>query len=244
MALVEQEHKEFDEYLARLTELAPGTPQVMLLQAAAAHREGDTDKAIELASRTYEAAPGTKTMLELVGYQNAGGNRAEATQLLQQWVKDHPQDVPARLALAGSLENNQQAEEAAAHYATVLEHAPDNVAALNNLAWHLRSKDRSRAESYAQKANSLAPDQPQILDTLAVIEFLGGDYRRAHRSIERALAAAPDSPSLLYHRAMIIAEMGEQTRAISQLQSLLAEGATDFPERADAAALLAKLKAN
>ena len=243
MALAERKYDEFDAYLARLIEFAPDAPQVLSLKAAAAQRDGDTNAAIKLASQAFEAAPDTTTLLALVGHQNAGGNGAEAQQQLQQWVNDHPQDIPVRLALAGNLQSANRADDAAAQYIAVLALDPDNVAALNNLAWHLRISDRPRAATYIQKAASLAPDHPQVLDTLAVIEFLDGDYRRAHRSIERALVGSPGSPSLLYHRAMIEAAAGEKAAAITQLQSLLADGATDFPERADAAALLAELKA-
>ena len=66
------------------------------------------------------------------------------------------------------------------------------------------------------------------------------NYRNAERNIKRALAAAPDQPSILYHSAMIAAALNDQPVARSTLEKLLAAN-TDFPEIAEAKALLAQL---
>ena len=56
-----------------------------------------------------------------------------------------------------------------------------------------------------RKASNLAPDQPDLLDTLAVIESINGDHQTAQHTIQRALAARPDDLSMRYHEAMIVA---------------------------------------
>ena len=125
-------------------------------------------------------------------------------------------------------------------YEEVVKLDPKNLVALNNLAWLIREKDPARALDVARKAADIAPDSPEVLDTLAVVEYLNKDYRRAERSIDRALNAQPENPSLLYHSAMIDAALEDAPQARATLEALLAAH-TDFPEIADAKALLARL---
>jgi cellulose synthase operon protein C len=115
-----------------------------------------------------------------------------------------------------------------------------NLVALNNLAWLIREKEPVQALDYARRAAELAPDSAEVLDTLAVVEYLNKDYRRAERSIDRALNQQPDNPSLLYHSAMIDVALEDESQARATLEELL-ESNAEFPELAEAKALLAQL---
>ena len=145
------------------------------------------------------------------------------------------------MSLARSLQLNQQTGEAKIHYEQILQLEPDNVVALNNLAWHIRNENPGKALEYARKASSIAPESADVLDTLAVVEHINKDYDRAQRSIERALNQSPNNPSLLYHSAMISAATGESAAAIDTLEGLL-NGGTDFPEIDQANELLVALR--
>jgi putative PEP-CTERM system TPR-repeat lipoprotein len=240
LSLVEQAPEQFEQYLDTLLTLAPEAPDVLRLQAIAAQRAGDTDEALAHATRAYTASPGTQTLLELVGYQKLAGQDEEARKSLQQWIGEHPEDVAVRLALANDLQVENNLEGAQAQYTAVVKLDPDNVMALNNLAWNLRLEDPAKALDYIRRAAQAAPERAEVLDTLAVIEHLNGENRLAHRNIQRALAAAPDNLSMRYHKAMIEAALGEKEQAATALESLLAEG--EFPERAEAEKLLASLR--
>ena len=120
----------------------------------------------------------------------------------------------------------------------MIETDPDNVIALNNLAWNLRLEEPRQALQYIRRAAQAAPERPEVLDTLAVVEHLNGESRAAYRNIERALKGSPQNPSMRYHKAMIGAALGEEDQAMALLEELLADEATEFPERAEAEALL------
>ena len=92
------------------------------------------------------------------------------------------------------------------------------------------------------RAATIAPDFPDILDTLAVIESLNGNHDAAILSIRRALVGAPNDLSMRYHQAEIEANMGATDEAISSLEELVAQDADEFAERAEAKKLLASLK--
>ncbi|WP_162846194.1 XrtA/PEP-CTERM system TPR-repeat protein PrsT [Seongchinamella sediminis] len=242
LALAEQRPEDFDQHLQALQQLAPGAAEVLRLSAIAALRAEDTGGAVQLATRAFETAPSTQTLLELVSYQKRAGKAEAAMQLMQQWVDDHPDDVAARLALGNDLQLANDVPAAQKQFLAVVERAPANVMALNNLAWNLRQDEPAQALEYIRRAARAAPERPEVLDTLAVIEHLNGENRAAYRNIERALIGAPENPSMRYHKAMIGASLGEKHQAIALLEELLVEGAPDFPEREEAAQLLKRLQ--
>ena len=145
------------------------------------------------------------------------------------------------MAIANSLLKAQRVDEARSHFEQVVDLDPRNVVALNNLAWLVREVEPVKALEYARLASSIAPDSAEVLDTLAVVEYLNKDYKQAGRSIERALRHSPDNPSLLYHSAMISAAVGNKSIAIGVLELLLKSGA-DFPELDQANALFVALE--
>jgi Tfp pilus assembly protein PilF len=163
-----------------------------------------------------------------------------ALEVYQNWLQEHPDDVAARMSAANTLQKNLQDDEASLHYEEVLKADADNAVALNNQAWILREKNPEKALEYARRASTLAPQSGEVLDTLAVIEYLRKDYKRATLSIEHALQASPNNPSIIYHGAMIAAVTGDKSGARTTLSKLL-EVDRDFPEREEARALLAEL---
>ncbi len=241
LAVSDGEKEQFAQYLATLVKLAPDAPDVLRLQALSEAQNGNAAEALVLAQRVFTLAPTTQALLELTSYQMAAGNDGAARVSLQQWIKDHPNDVAVRLALASNLERGMNVPGAQAQYLAVLELQPDNISALNNLAWSLRIENPQRALEYVQRASKLAPDMPAVLDTLAVVEYHNGNHQSARQAIQRALAGAPDNASMRYHQAMIDAALGEKDKAIAVLQEVLAKDAGEFPERAEAEKLLKTL---
>ena len=242
LSLSEQVLDDFEQYLETLLQLAPDTTDVLRLSAIAAQRAGNTVEALTLAKRAFAASPGTQTLLEKVGYQKLAEQSDAAKKSLQAWIAGHPNDVAARLALANDLQIANDLESAQIQYTAVVTVDPDNVTALNNLAWNLRLEDPALALEYIRRAAQAAPERAEVLDTLALIEHLNGQHRLAYRNVQRALTTAPDNLSMRYHKAMIEAALGEKQKAITALGALLVEGSGDFPERAEAESLLASLR--
>jgi cellulose synthase operon protein C len=240
LAVVTNDNEEFERQLTKLEELAPEDPDVLLLKAASAQRSGDLEKARELAAKAFSLVQSAGTVVALANYEEAGGDREGAQRLLADWLRQKPGDVAVRMAYAASLQVGAMPEQAAQQYAEVVKLESRNLVALNNLAWLIREKEPVQALDYARRAAELAPDSAEVLDTLAVVEYLNKDYRRAERSIDRALNQQPDNPSLLYHSAMIDVALEDESQARATLEELL-ESNAEFPELAEAKALLAQL---
>ncbi len=243
VAISDGEKEQFAQYLTTLVKLAPEAPDVLRLQALSEAQNGNAAEALALAQRVFSLVPSTPSILELTAYQMAAGNSGDARVSLQKWITEHPNDVAVRLALASDLERGMNLPGAQAQYLAVLELQPDNINALNNMAWGLRLENPKKALQYIRRASNLAPEVPAVLDTLAVVEYHNGDYQNARLHIQKALAGAPDNVSMRYHQAMIDAALGEKDKALAALQELLAKEAGEFPERAEAEKLLQSLKA-
>jgi putative PEP-CTERM system TPR-repeat lipoprotein len=232
---------EFEEQVAMLTELAPDNPDVLLLRSAAANNAGAIKQAIGFADKAFKLAPSSNSVISLAAYEKLAGDRKTALRRLAAWLEENPEDIPVRMAYAGTLMSDQQVPQSTTQYAIILQADPNNVLALNNQAWILKEEAPDRALEYARRAAQLAPDSPDILDTLAVIEYTNAEYDQAQRNILRALKASPDNPTLRYHSAMIAAALNDKAGARKTLERLLAANPT-FPERDSAKALLAQLQ--
>jgi Flp pilus assembly protein TadD len=230
------------EQLAVLNELSSEHPGVLRLRASLARVEGDQETASSLLEDVFETSPSTASMLSVARQKWSMGEQAAAVVLQEQWAEEHPDDLAAKLALAGSYGQQDQVELAIAQYQRVLQKDKQNVAALNGLAWHLRNTEPAKALEYAERAAELEPDSALVMDTLAVIQLKNGQVQRAKRSIERVYQKKPNEPAVRYHRAMIDAAAGDKVAAIEALQALLGEGG-DFAEKAEAQQLLVELQA-
>jgi tetratricopeptide (TPR) repeat protein len=100
--------------------------------------------------------------------------------------------LPILMAQADLQMNQQQDQPATELYEQVVLTQPNNVVALNNLAWPLREKNNSRA-------SELASEAPDILDTHGWALHLGGNHADAKPIIEKALALAPDNADIQAH---------------------------------------------
>jgi predicted Zn-dependent protease len=87
-------------------------------------------------------------------------------------------------------------------------------------------------------AAKLAPDNPNVLDTLGWILVQQGQVQRGLEWLGKAKAKAPRSDAIRYHHAAALARAGNRAEARKALQQLL----NDSPEFDDADAARALLK--
>lgn len=185
-------------------------------------------------------SPASIIVLWLDGAVRAQGRGDEAIRLLADWVSQHPDDLMVRNQLATSYLQTGRDQEALEQYRKIVESAPDNMMILNNLAWLLRESDPEQALAYIERAHTLVPGSPQVLDTYAMVQAQRGANGEALSLNQQALDLAPNNPELLYHRAMILRADGKREEAIGILEGLV--GATGAAPAGQAQALLAELQ--
>jgi uncharacterized protein (TIGR03790 family) len=118
--------------------------------------------------------------------------------------------IPAWRALAGAYEQVRKYPEANQAHRRILMLDPDDLPALNNLAYNLAVYENrpNDALPLAARAARLAKRDPLIDDTLAWIHHLLGDDQQALRLLEPARRALPTSATLQFHAARIFRAVG------------------------------------
>lgn len=241
IALLSDDTQAFEDTLAALKKVAPDSSEVLQLEVAYAHKRGDSKLAEELLEGLLEREPTTGNVIALASLRQSTGDLDGAIAQLEGWVEENPKDVTARAKLSEVYGSNNQVKDVMFQCREILELEPDNIAALNNLAWYLLDEDPEQALAYAERAIVLAPDASSVLDTLALAQLKNNNISDARQNIDRALSAAPKNPDVRFHEAMIRAAEGDRSGAIVTLNSLLDRG-EEFSERPAAEAFLKELK--
>ena len=86
----------------------------------------------------------------------------------------------------------------------------------------------------------LAPNNPNVMDTLGYVFLKNGKNDEALKLLKRAADLSPENPSMQYHLALAYNEQGNKAEARESLQRALKLG--NFPEAKEASQLLEKLK--
>ncbi|WP_162913067.1 XrtA/PEP-CTERM system TPR-repeat protein PrsT [Rhodospirillaceae bacterium SYSU D60014] len=212
------------------------------LQADVLRRTGRADKAVAVLSDAFQENPVSPLALDLFLAQRSVGQVEEGIKGLTAWVEAHPDDRPARLALASALIETGDYETASAQYETLVTSDPNDAAALNNLAWLKNELGEPNALDYARRAHDLAPESPEIADTLGWMLVQSEDTAEEGLALLReAATAAPANADIQYHLAYALRASGDQDEAQAILEKLLA---TDqpFTERDAAQSLLTELR--
>jgi cellulose synthase operon protein C len=169
-----------------------------------------------------------------------GGKAADAERLAADWMKAHPKDGAFPFYLGDVALAASQWPDAEARYRTVLERQPNSPLALNNVAWLLVKQGKPGAVALAEKAVALDPDNPALLDTLAVALAADRQLPKAIEVQNRAVALGSGDPRLKLALARLYAQAGDKVKARNELDALARLG-NQFAEQAEVAQLLKTL---
>jgi putative PEP-CTERM system TPR-repeat lipoprotein len=168
------------------------------------------------------------------------GHDAGVDKFASDWMASHPKDVGFRLYLAGAARERKDYTEAAKQYKAVIDLSPNNPVVLNNFAWVAAQIKDPNAVQYAEKANALAPNQPDIMDTLGTLLVAKGDTERGIALQRKAAALAPESSAIRLNLARSLVKAGQKDDARKELETLAKLG-DKFPQQAEVAALMKQL---
>lgn len=228
--------------LANLPEEAARNPAVLVARGRIALAESKPAEAEPLLRSALDEAPSTLTLLWLGGAIKAQGRRDDAIDLLNDWVAEYPTDALVHFELASTYMLMGQEKEASEHYQAVVTYGPENVIVLNNLAWLQRKDDPQQALLHIQKADELAPNNPQILDTYAMIQLELGATDDALALNQRAQERMQNEPSLLYNRAVILQAAGQTTEALQILEGIVETDGIASATKQEAQTLMTEIR--
>ena len=140
-----------------------------------------------------------------------------------------PKDPTPYLQLALLYENSGQPEEARKAYETVLKMQPDDPVALNNIAYAKADEgiDLDQAMTYAERAQNKRPNDPNVMDTVALI-FIQKNLIDDGLRLERELVGrVPQNATFHLHLAMALYKKGVKDEAKKELQTAMRNNPTD-----------------
>ena len=160
----------------------------------------------------------TESLIRLAQAFQQNGNNARALELLAGWVKTHAKDETAIKALGEAQLRANNLKAARLSYENVLKLNPNDLTALNNLAYLLvKDKDPS-ALIIAEKAYRLAPEDASINDTLGWVLLSSGKPDKALHYLREARLRNPKSGEIRYHLASALAQLGKREEARRELE--------------------------
>lgn len=170
-------------------------------------------------------APSALAMAQLEAQQ---ARWEEARRLLSGFLEsDHK--LQANLLLAQIEHAGGNSAASVERYRKVLEIDANNVLALNNIANRLASLNQlDEALRFAEKAQSLAPSNPAVNDTLGWVLYLKGRYQSAVPYLEQAVGGEV-TPRRRLHLGMAYYKAGDPVRGRDALQAALRQD-SNLPE--------------
>jgi putative PEP-CTERM system TPR-repeat lipoprotein len=228
------------ELIKRMQRDTPNLPAGYGFEAAYHLRLNAVDAAVA-AYRTGLAKTGDAGLaLQLHRLFARAARREDADRFAAGWLKDHPKDVEFEYQVAETDIGRNELDKAEARLLRLQAENPDNVLALNNLAYVLMLRGKPGALAYAQKAAELAPESGRVLDTLAVAQVAEKQFDKALLTQKRAVERAPNDEAMHLRLAQIAIQANDKALARAELTRLQGLGAK-FKAQDEVARLLKTL---
>jgi len=149
--------------------------------------EKDYELAIEFFSDAFEQKRNGDNAILLARALKFNGEHLKAERTLESFVTDNPKNIQIRFLLA-ELYNVEAREKRIEQYQAIKDSYPNNVIALNNLAWNLfKNGQVNKAYDNAAKAYSLEPENLAVIETYGVILFAANMHAEAISILETAV---------------------------------------------------------
>lgn len=209
-------------------EVAARVPEGLLLLAEWLADQDQVEKAMEVVQQCWEKLPPERAVLAVVKLARhpriRPEHRSQFNRQVEEAISRSPGKVDLWVAAALLKDAERDYETAAKLYREVLAVDPDNVVALNNLAWLLSEyfEQPQQALPLIDRAIERVGPVPELLDTRGVILFRLGKIQGPDSALEllqEAYDTAP-APHIGFHLARVYAELGRVADARLLLEQL------------------------
>ena len=209
------------EFARRVQRDSKNTATGWLLEAMVHSRMKDQRAAIEALRTGLNKRPKDLDLTrELYRRLTFAGRTAEADRLAADWMKARPKDYEFEYMVGINRLGRGDLAQAEIHLRSVVAQQPSHALSLNNLAAALVAQGKPGATEFAQRAVDAAPDQPQVLDTLALALAAEKKFDLALSTQRQAVKLAPEDNALRLHLAKIALDSGDKALAKQELTRL------------------------
>ncbi len=206
-------------------------------------RAGRYAEATEQFQKLIQNKPNSPELYVRIGEaKKSAGDTHGAIESFQKASQLDPRNVLSHLDLAMTYELAGKDEDARKSYEDVIKIQPDNLEALNNLAY-LKADggvDLDQALTYARQAQQKRPNDPNVMDTVALIYIRKNLTEDSLRLLRDLVSQKPENPTFHLHLAMALYQKGDRPLAKKELETALRKKPTER-EQATIRQLLAKV---
>ncbi|MDH5325877.1 MAG: PEP-CTERM system TPR-repeat protein PrsT [Gammaproteobacteria bacterium] len=232
LELISGREKAFKSIILTVNDRFPNSGLGDLLMGDYSVAKKDYKKANALYANTSKHMQSSELLLKRHYVLHRLKRSREATLLLQNWLKQHPNDVTVRKKLAWDYKSSGQVDKSIREYRKIVEIDPKDASVYNNLAWLLFESQDSSALEVANKAYMLAPDKPFIVDTYGWLQLNSGNSAKALALLEKAAELAPVHMEIQLHYAEALQKNSQTEKANRVLEIVAASGNKKLAARA------------
>lgn len=214
-------HEERDDPQSALDEYAqvgPGTDflTAQLRQSDILISNGNAAEASKRLAEARDSQPEYAIQLYLIEAETLASNdhADRGWQVLSQALKQYPDDINLLYTRAMLAEKRNDLAQMEKDLRAIIKREPENAMALNALGYTLSDRTTRYAEARAliEKAHSINPDDPAVLDSLGWVNYRMGNLDEAERLLRKALERFPDH-EVAAHLGEVLWAKGQQSEA-------------------------------
>jgi tetratricopeptide (TPR) repeat protein len=202
----------------------PKDPATLALAGRTYAIAGDLAKSEALLNESLAADAGYMPAYYYLGQIYVRQKRLpEARQRYEDMVKKQPDNVGAHTMVAMLLQAENKPDEARARYEKILALEPKAVMAANNLAYMDAEAGTNLdvALDRARTAVSVAPDEPDVNDTLGWVYYKRNMAALAIGPLKKSVDRVPTNATYRYHLGLAYSKTGEPQKAREMLAEAL-----------------------
>ncbi len=226
----------------KLMQADPNDPIPTMTLAQQLRRERRWTEMNQLVHRWLTTHPRDAEVATIISRVLAATGDKQALQvgedILRMTLQTNPQSLPALMLLGMMMQNEGRNEESIRLNRQILQIDPNNVIAMNNLAWMLCERENQPPELYkealalTEKGLKIVPDYMDLLDTRGYAFYRLDDFEKARSDFDRCIKLyPPNSPSAAtprFHLALTYAAVKRKAEALEQLRIALDANGASF----------------
>lgn len=215
---IHEERNDPQSALAEYAQVGPGPDflAAQLRQADILMSNGSAAEASKRLAEARDAQPDYVIQLYLIEAETLANNNQvdRGWQVLNQALKQYPDDLNLLYTRSMMAEKRGDLTQMEKDLRSILKREPDNAMALNALGYTLsdRTTRYAEAKELIEKAHSLNPEDPAVLDSLGWVNYRLGNLDEAERLLRLALERFPDH-EVAAHLGEVLWAKGEQREA-------------------------------
>jgi len=229
--------------LTKLSAEFPKKSEPLELLGKIAIDQKQAEIAVKQFQKAYSLNAQTSLVIQLTQAQLLAQQKAEALNTLSEHLNRFPADNQTRTLYAEQLRKQGFQNKAIQQYQEIIHQQPEkkHLGIRNNLASQLAQKGEiNLALEHIQKAHKLAPQEPNIMDTYAVILLKKARYKEAYNLLLKATKKLPKNLDIHFHLTQSLLGLNKNKEALDLLHTLIQKKGP-FTERQQAEILLKEL---